>query len=108
MNDDSKRGVRQAVALNYDGGTKPPTVVAKGEYEIAERIVAIAREAGVPLYQSPELAALLARLELDQEIPLELYQAVAEVLAFVYRLRAGADRPTGLPPSDPADGQPSR
>jgi len=79
-----------AVALHYDG-SGAPRLVAKGGGEIAERIFEVAREHGVPLYEDPTLARALARLELGEEIPRALYQAVAEVLAFALRL-SGRDQ----------------
>lgn len=80
---DTKRD--SAVALSY-GGTGAPRVTAKGQGELARRIVALAERNGIPLRQDPELTALLARVPLDSEIPEELYVAVAEVIAFAYRL----------------------
>lgn len=78
---------RRAVALRYAHGKDPaPRVVAKGRGEVAERIMALAREHGVPLHADPGLAALLEALDIEREIPPELYRAVAEVLVFVYRL----------------------
>ncbi|MFZ5466199.1 MAG: EscU/YscU/HrcU family type III secretion system export apparatus switch protein [Pseudomonadota bacterium] len=79
-----------AVALHYDGGGAP-RLVAKGGGEVAERILEVAREHGVPLHEDPALARALARLELGEEIPRALYQAVAEVLAFALRL-SGRDQ----------------
>ncbi|MDH5300424.1 MAG: EscU/YscU/HrcU family type III secretion system export apparatus switch protein [Gammaproteobacteria bacterium] len=75
-----------AVALKYDGGMSAPKVVAKGKGEIAQQIMTIAKEHGVPLYEDGELVKLLSRLDLDEEIPNNLYQAVAEVLAFIYSI----------------------
>ncbi|MEW6764621.1 MAG: EscU/YscU/HrcU family type III secretion system export apparatus switch protein [Pseudomonadota bacterium] len=74
-----------AVALHYDGGGAP-RVVAKGGGDVAQRILEVARENGVPLHEDAALARTLARLELGDEIPRALYQAVAEVLAFALRL----------------------
>jgi len=77
----------KAVALRYDRGKESaPRVVASGQGLIAARILETAREAGVPVTQDARLLALLAQVPLDTEIPAELYQAVAEVLAFVYKL----------------------
>jgi flagellar biosynthesis protein len=79
-------GARQlpiAVALRYDG-TGAPRVTAKGRAELAERIVAAAREHGIPLQDDPALAAVLSRIPLGEEIPEALYRAVAEVIAFAY------------------------
>lgn len=81
---------RLAVALLYRQGEMPaPRVTAKGAGLLAKRIRDIARENGVPVVENKELARFLYRnVEVDQEIPLEVYQAVAEVLALVYRLKA--------------------
>ncbi len=77
-----------AIALKYDSQTMmAPTVVAKGKGVIAERIVRVAREHRVPVIVNRPLAHALIRLQIGAQIPPELYQAVAEVLAFVYRLR---------------------
>jgi flagellar biosynthesis protein FlhB len=75
-----------AVALRYDGQSAAPVVVAKGKDLIAARIRAIAAEHGVPVISNPPLArSLHATVEVDQEIPEELFGAVAQLLAFVYR-----------------------
>ena len=74
-----------AVALHYDGD-KAPTVTAKGSGEVAEQIIALAREHGIPLQENAALTELLSRLDLGTEIPPELYLAVAEVIAFAYLL----------------------
>ncbi len=85
---------RMAVALKYEPGKdRAPKVVAKGYGLVARQIIQVAREHGVPVREDPELGALLARLDLGQEIPSELFSVVAEVLAFVYRMnyRAGKE-----------------
>ncbi len=74
-----------AVALNYDGESAPK-VVAKGRGETAERIIALAEEHDVPLHHDPELVKVLSNVPLGDEIPRELYVAVAEVIAFAYWL----------------------
>ncbi|MGE0311031.1 MAG: flagellar biosynthesis protein FlhB [Lautropia sp.] len=78
-----------AVAIRYDEAQAgAPRVVAKGVDLIAARIQAIAREAGVPVLESPPLArALYAHVPLDAEIPRELYTAIAQILAYVFQLR---------------------
>ena len=76
----------KVVALTYDG-TSAPVLSAKGTGEIAEEIIAIAKEHNIPIREEPELAELLSELKLDQEIPKELYIAVAEVIAFAYLLK---------------------
>lgn len=77
---------QQAVALFYDGKTTP-RVTAKGSGALAEEIIRIAEEHGVPLHEDRDLLVLLSQLELGDEIPRELYLAVAEVIAFAYMLR---------------------
>ena len=77
-----------AVALRYDRGMLSPKVVAIGADLIAERIKKIAREAGIPCVENVPLARGLYRsVEVGDEIPVDLYQAVAEVLAYVYSLK---------------------
>ncbi len=78
---------RTAVALKYDAATaKAPKITATGRGFVADKIVALAREKGVPLREDPNLVQILSQLDLNQEIPPSLYQVVAELLAFVYRL----------------------
>jgi flagellar biosynthesis protein FlhB len=75
-----------AVALRYDAAKEAPEVLAKGADLVAKRIREIAREAGVPVISDPPLArSLHATVEVGHLIPEELYQAVAQLLAFVYR-----------------------
>ena len=83
-----------AVALEYSGGQAAPKLVAKGVDVMAARIRAAAEAAGVPLVANPPLARALHRLELDAEIPAEHYQAVAEIIAFVWRRRGVGQGPT--------------
>lgn len=78
---------KKATALRYDPGKdSAPKVIATGRGIIAEKILALARENGIPLKEDPQLLEVLSTLDLYQEIPPELYKAVAEVLAFVYRM----------------------
>jgi flagellar biosynthesis protein len=78
---------RKAVALRYhEKQDAAPRVVAKGAGHLAERIIALAREHGIHVQDDPDLVAVLSKLDVDMQIPEELYRAVAEVLAFVYRL----------------------
>ena len=79
-----------AVALAYLGGDAAPKVVAKGVDELAARIRATAEASGVPLVANPPLARALHRLDVGAEIPAEHYQAVAEIIAFVWRRAGGA------------------
>ena len=81
---------KHAVAVRYKAGSDTaPTVIAKGQGLLAERILAIAEAEGIHVQEDPDLLGLLAKLEVDDAIPEELYRAVAEVLAFVYRLNRG-------------------
>lgn len=83
----SSNDIRQAVALQYEpGAMAAPQIVATGRGEVAERIIALAKEAGVPVKEDPQLVTLLAKLDLDAFIPPELYEVVAHLLAFVYQL----------------------
>lgn len=75
-----------ATALRYAQGEGAPKVVASGRAVVAERILAAAREAGVPVQADAPLAEALAQLELGDEVPEELWQAVAEVLVWALRL----------------------
>jgi flagellar biosynthesis protein len=77
---------KRATALRYTSGSGAPQVVATGAGVLAERILELARESGVPVREEPALVEALARLELGQEIPPELFQAVAEVLVWAYGL----------------------
>jgi len=76
-----------AAALAYDPQTdQAPRVVASGKGKIAEQIIALAQQYQVPVYEDAELSAALALVNLDEEIPPELYLVVAEVLAYIYRV----------------------
>ena len=87
----SGREIRKAVALHYDRSKhNAPVVAATGQGELAERIISVAEEAGIPIQEDPDLMEILGQVPLGEEIPEELYQAVAEILAFVYALNSGA------------------
>ncbi|WP_119154060.1 EscU/YscU/HrcU family type III secretion system export apparatus switch protein [Caldimonas tepidiphila] len=81
----------RAVAIAYEAGSRAPTVVAEGQGEIAERIIATAKAHGIAIHESRELVALLMQVDLDDHIPEALYLAVAELLAHLYRLEQGLD-----------------
>ena len=77
----------RAVALRYQPKKdRAPKVIAKGQGYLAEKILEFARQHDIPVRQDKNLLQILSRLDLDQEIPAEIYKAVAEILAFVYRL----------------------
>ena len=95
----SRRTRRQsAAALAYDekGGDKAPRVVAKGYGLVAEMIIQRAQEAGLYVHRAPEMVSLLMQVDLDARIPPELYQAVAELLAWLYRLESGVVEEEGM------------
>lgn len=97
-----KRGAnpRQAIALSYDG-QNAPNLTAKGDDELAEAILAIAREYEVPIYENAELVRLLARLELGDAIPEALYRSIAEIIAFAWYLKGKC--PPGFEPQQERD-----
>ncbi len=87
MNPPNKRQL--AVALAYHGHEPAPRVVAQGRGLIAQAIIQRAKEHGVFVHESEDLVGLLMQVELDQHIPPQLYMAVAELLAWLYRLEQG-------------------
>lgn len=76
---------KKAAALKYDGGSKAPVVVAAGSGYVAQKIIDVAQESDIPVYQDNSLATLLAQLKVGSEIPPELYQAIVEI--YVYFLK---------------------
>ncbi|WP_223517109.1 EscU/YscU/HrcU family type III secretion system export apparatus switch protein [Pseudomonas sp. GL-B-19] len=102
----SPHAPRQAIALKYDG-SHAPTLTAKGDEELAEEILRIARDYDVPIYENPELVRLLAKMELGDSIPEELYRTIAEIIAFAWNLKgkfpAGHDSEVGMVEKDVTD-----
>jgi flagellar biosynthesis protein len=84
----AKPGDRQrAAALEYNPEKdRAPRLIASGEGKVAEKIIALAKDHNVPIYEDPLLAAALATVNLEEEIPPELYLVVAEILAYIYRI----------------------
>lgn len=84
---------KRAAALHYEPGDHAPKVTASGSGIVAERIIAAAREAGVPVRSDPALAEALGALDLGSDVPELLWRAVAEALAWAYRIesRAGSE-----------------
>ena len=77
---------RIAAALGYDPDKEEaPKLLAKGQGEIADRIIELAKQHDIPIHEDRDLVAVLSKLDLDQEIPPELYRTIAELLAFIYR-----------------------
>lgn len=89
---------KQAVALSYDG-KRAPVVSAEGSGDLAEQIIALARQHGVPLFENGPLLALLQEVGLGEEIPETLYLCIAQVMAFAYKIQGKT--PEGWQP--PAD-----
>ena len=77
---------QQAVALKYDG-QNAPAITATGGGQLAEDIIAMAREYGIPLYENAELTEMLGLLELGDHIPHELYVIIAQIIALAYKLQ---------------------
>ena len=89
MLDDKSSGkpTARAIAIVYnENESAAPKVVASGKGAIAEKIIATAKEAGIHIQEDANLVELLSKIPIGDEIPTELYQTVAEVLAFVYRI----------------------
>lgn len=99
MTDEASRP-RGAIALSYDGA-RAPTVSAEGYGELAEEIVALAREHGVPLFENGHLLTLLQEVGLGEEIPETLYVCIAQIIAFAYHLQGKS------PAQSPSQGSPS-
>jgi len=79
--------LKKAAAIKYKAGSESaPKVVAKGIGGVAERIIAVAKENNIPIHEDRDLMEILSTLELEQEIPPELYRTIAELLAFIYRV----------------------
>ena len=83
MSEDDNRPLRKAVALTYEDGEHAPKVVAQGYGKMAERIIEEARLHGVYVHDSPELVGLLMQLDIDDHIPPQLYQVIAELLVWL-------------------------
>ena len=80
---------KKAVALRYDRRQDDaPKVIAKGQGLVAQKIIDLAKEHGIPIKDDPDLIEVLSSLEINQEIPSEIYVAVAELLAFVYSMNS--------------------
>ncbi len=83
---DKAKILQQAVALTYEHGEFAPRVLASGKGLVAEQIIAKAKEHDIYIHESKDLVGLLMQVDLDENIPPALYQAVAEILAWLYQL----------------------
>jgi flagellar biosynthesis protein len=89
-----KKIYKKAVALKYDREKDDsPRVAAKGQGRVAEKILELAKKHDIPIKDDPDLIEVLSSLEINEEIPSEIYLAVAELLAFVYSMNAGKASP---------------
>ena len=96
------RTTKRAVALQYGPDDTAPVVVASGMGYLAEKIVDVAQENGVPVYEDDSLATVLTQLNLGQEIPPELYQAIVEIYVYFLNFDVQNRRPRALqPPAAP-------
>ncbi|OAS83352.1 MULTISPECIES: EscU/YscU/HrcU family type III secretion system export apparatus switch protein [Metabacillus] len=83
----SSREIKQAIALRYDNEKEiAPKVIAKGKGLVAKEIIKAANKQEIHIQEDPALIELLSKLEIHQQIPEELYEAVAEIFAFLYKL----------------------
>jgi flagellar biosynthesis protein len=89
---DKERRIK-AAALRYERGKdRAPRLVAKGQGEIAQRILSIARENNIPVHEDLALIEILSSLDLEEQIPPECYRVMAEILAWIYRAQAAVSR----------------
>ncbi|MBN1758585.1 MAG: EscU/YscU/HrcU family type III secretion system export apparatus switch protein [Chitinispirillaceae bacterium] len=92
-----KRQREKAVALRYrKEDDRAPRVIAKGEGDIAKKIREVAESNGIPIHRDDALVELLAQIEIDREIPQELYAAVAELLSWIYRANSALAKESAL------------
>lgn len=86
-NNTNRTALQKAVAMRYrPGADEAPVVVAKGKGGTAENIIQLAKEHQIPIQEDPSLVEVLSQIDLNRQIPEELYQVVAEVMAFMYRV----------------------
>lgn len=86
------KGKKRAVALNYDGASSAPMVTATGVGHIADKIIEKAEEQDVPIVYNKELTELMSNMDIGDAIPEELYEAVAEIIAYVAELDRVVER----------------
>jgi flagellar biosynthesis protein len=77
---------KTAVAIAYEPGSSAPSIIAKGNGILADKIISEAKRHGIAIHESKELTSLLMSIDLDSHIPPELYRAVAELLAWIYQV----------------------
>ena len=96
---------RSAVALRYEGSSGAPVVVASGMGYLAEKIVEVASDSGVPIYEDNSLATILTQLKLGQEIPEELYKAIVEIYVYFLHFDPNKVKEGGQPKAAPPAGE---
>ncbi len=99
---------KKAVALQYDAGSSAPVIVASGMGYMAEKIVEVAADSGVPIYEDNSLATILTQLKLGQEIPEELYKAIVEIYVYFLHFDPNKPREVGRPKAAPQGAQEAR
>ncbi|GAE33936.1 EscU/YscU/HrcU family type III secretion system export apparatus switch protein [Halalkalibacter akibai] len=93
MNEEKKQGIKQAIALRYQvDKDAAPKVVGTGKGLLAEDIISLAKQHNIPIQEDPSLVAMLSQLQVNQSIPPELYEVVAEVFAFIYRIDQNGEK----------------
>lgn len=103
MNERQMSASPRAIALRYQPHhDRAPRVTAKGRGKRAEQIIQLAKEHGIPIQEDASLVSILSQLELNEQIPEELYRIVAEILAFVYRTDKQEEEDSGSTSSDRA------
>ena len=93
---------KKAVALQYEPGNSAPVIVASGMGYMAEKIVEVAADSGVPIYEDNSLATILTQLQLGQEIPEELYKAIVEIYVYFLHFDPGKRTDAGKQAAKPA------
>ncbi len=85
----TKKQIKKAVAIEYDRSKdSAPKITAKGKGKVAHKIIELAKKHNIPIKDDPDLIEVLSSLEINEEIPSEIYVAVAELLAFVYSMNS--------------------
>jgi len=93
MADINQEHVPKAAALKYDQTSQnAPKVVAKGQGDVAKNIIKIAKDNNLPIKKDEDLIELLSKLDIDKEIPTEMYKAVAEIFSFIYGVTNKTDK----------------
>lgn len=92
-----RKGIKKAVALHYtETIDNAPKVIASGKGMLAEKIIEVARQNNIPIKDDPLLAELLVKVEIEREIPPELYETIAQIFAFIYKLDSQFIKRTSL------------